>query len=153
MIGRRNRPTSLAFASKTHFLRYAARYVRRPPIAQYRFVRITHRDVRFWSKDKILKGRVNVSWTPEEFVATLAEHVPDRYQHGIRYFGLLAPRSNARTSAAVFALLRQQQRPCPRRLGWAFLLKRDFGKNPTIDQLGQPMRWAGRLKPRIQSAD
>jgi hypothetical protein len=29
-----------AFASKEHFLRYAGRYVRRPPIAQYRFVKI-----------------------------------------------------------------------------------------------------------------
>jgi hypothetical protein len=138
-----------AFASKEHFLRYAGRYVRRPPIAAYRFVKITDREVRFWYKDKILKRRVNISCTPKEFVATLAEHVPDRYQHGIRYFGLLAPRSNARTSAVIFALLRQQKRPCPRRLGWAFLLKRDFGKDPTIDRLGQPMRWAGRLKARL----
>jgi hypothetical protein len=138
-----------AFASKTHFLRYAGRYVRRPPIAQYRFVKITDQEVRFWTKHKVLKRRVNISYTPEEFVATLAEHVPDRYQHGIRHFGLAAPRSNARTSAAVFALLRQQKRPSPRRLGWAFLMKRDFGKDPTIDRLGQPMRWAGRLKPRL----
>ena len=29
------------FASKEHFLRYAGRYVRRPPIAQYRFLQIT----------------------------------------------------------------------------------------------------------------
>ena len=53
----------------------------------------------------------------------------------------------------VFALLRQQKRPCPRRLSWAFLLKRDFGKDPTIDRLGQPMRWTGQLKPRTQGAD
>jgi hypothetical protein len=65
------------FASKKHFLRYAGRYVRRPPIAQYRFVKVTDREVRFWTKDKIQKRRVNISCTPEEFVATLAEHVPD----------------------------------------------------------------------------
>ena len=35
------------FASKEHFLRYAGRYVRRPPIAQYRFVKITDRVVQF----------------------------------------------------------------------------------------------------------
>ena len=52
------------FASKEHFLRYAGRYVRRPPIAQYRFVKITDREVRFWTKDKILKRRVSVSDTP-----------------------------------------------------------------------------------------
>jgi hypothetical protein len=38
------------FASKAHFLRYAGRYVRRPPIAQYRFVKVTDREVRFWTK-------------------------------------------------------------------------------------------------------
>jgi len=137
------------FESKKHFLRYAGRYVRRPPIAQYRFVKITDREVRFWTKDKIRKRRVNISCTPEEFVATLAEHVPDRYQHAIRYFGLLAPGSKARTSAAVFALLGQQKRPRPRRLGWAFLLQRGFGRNPLIDRRGKPMRWVGRLKPRV----
>ncbi len=137
------------FASKEHFLRYAGRYVRRPPITQYRFLKITDREVRFWTKDKIQKRRVNISCTPEEFVPSLAEHVPDRYQHGIRYFGLLAPRSKARTSAAVFALLGQQRRSRPRRLSWAFSRRRDFGVDPLIDRRGQPMRWVGRLKPRV----
>ena len=57
------------FTSKEHFLRYAGRYVRRPPIAQYRFTKITGREVQFWAKDKIQKRRVNISCTPEEFVA------------------------------------------------------------------------------------
>jgi putative transposase len=137
------------FESKKHFLRYAGRYVRRPPIAQYRFINITDREVRFWTKDKIQKRRVSISYTPEEFVATLAEHVPDPYQHGIRYFGLLAPRSKAQTSAAVFALLEQRKRSRPLRLGWAFSLRREFGKDPLIDRRGQAMRWVGRLKPRV----
>jgi hypothetical protein len=92
---------------------------------------------------------VYISCTPEGFVATLAEHVPDRYRHAIRYFGLLAPGSKARTSAAVFALLGQQKQLRPRRLGWAFLLRRDFGRDPLIDRRSQPMRWVGRLKPRV----
>lgn len=137
------------FVSKEHFLRYAGRYARRPPIAQYRFTKITDREIRFWIKDKIQKRRVNISCTPEEFVATLADHVPDRYRHAIRYFGLLAPRSKARTSAALFLLLGQQKRPRPRPLGWAFVLQRDFGRNPLIDRRDQPMRWVGRVKPRV----
>ena len=120
------------FESKKHFLLYAGRYVRRPPIAQYRFTKVTDREVRFWTKDKILKRRVNVSYTPQEFVATLAEQVPNRYQHAIRYFGLLAPGSKARTSAALFLLLGQEKRPRPRRLSWAFSLRRDFGVDPLI---------------------
>ena len=82
-------------------------------------------------------------------MAILGEQVPDRYRHAVRHFGLLAPRSKARTSAAVFALLGQQKQPRPRRLGWAFLLRRDFGRDPLIDRRGQPMRWVGRLKPRV----
>ncbi len=70
-------------------------------------------------------------------------------KHGIRYFGLLAPPLKRADIGSRICALRQQKRPCPRRLGWAFLLKRDFGKDPTIDRLGQPMRWAGRLKPRL----
>jgi hypothetical protein len=111
--------------------------------------KITDREIQFWTKDKILKRRKNISCTPEEFVATLAEHVPDRYRHAIRYFGLLAPRSKAWASVAVFALLGQQKKPSPRRLSWAFSLRRDFGVDPLIDRRGQPMRWVGRLKPRV----
>jgi len=51
------------FASRQHFLRYAARYVRRPPIAQYRFTKITDREIRFWIKDKIQKRRVWLAYT------------------------------------------------------------------------------------------
>src|SRR3984893_5315079 len=131
------------FASKEHFLRYAGRYVRRPPIAQYRFVKITDREVRFWTKDKIQKRRVEISVTPQEFIAMWAEHVPDRYCHAIRYFGLLAPVSRSRISAAVFALLGQQMRSRPQRLSWAFLRRRDFGLDPLIDRRGQAMRWVG----------
>ena len=138
------------FESKKHFLLYAGRYVRRPPIAHYRFTKVTDREVRLWTKDKILKRRVDVSYTPQEFVATLAEQVPNRYQHAIRYFGLLAPGSKARTSAALFLLLGQQKRSRPRRLSWAFSLRRDFGVDPLIDHRGQAMRWIGRLGPRAK---
>jgi hypothetical protein len=41
--------------------------------------KITDREVQFWAKDKIRKRRVNVSCTPEEFVAAVAEDVPDRH--------------------------------------------------------------------------
>ena len=136
------------FESKKHFLRYAGRYVRRPPIAHYRFEKITDREVQFWTKDKIRKRRVKIRYSLDEFVATLAQHVPDRYRHAIRHFGLLAPGSKARTSAALFALLGQQRRPRPRRLSWAYSLRRDFGVDPLIDRGGQPMHWVGRLSPR-----
>ena len=90
--------------SKSQFLRYAGRYVRRPPIAQHRFVEITDGTVRFWTKDLKLKRRVITEYSLEEFVAALAEHVPDRYRHAIRYFGLLAPRSKTDVCGGAFPL-------------------------------------------------
>lgn len=135
------------FKSKWQFLRYAGRYIRRPPIAQHRFVEITDRDVRFWRKDLKQKRRVLTAYSIEEFVTILAEHVPDHYQHAIRYFGLLAPRAKGRTSAALFALLGQEKRRPPQRWSWANSLRKHFGVDPLVDSSGQSMHWVGRLNP------
>jgi hypothetical protein len=134
--------------TKEHFLGYACRYMRHPPIAQRRITRVTNREVEFWKKDLKLKRRVNLLYSIEDFVAVLADHVPDHYRHAIRYFGLWAPGSRAKTSAAVFVLLRQYRRSRPRRLSWRQSLLKYFGRDPLIDTHGQYMRWARRLKPR-----
>jgi hypothetical protein len=138
------------FKSKRQFLRYAGRYVRRPPIAQHRFLRITDSEVVFWTNDLREKRRVETRYSLQGFIATLTHHVPDRYRHAMRYFGLLAPRSKGRTSAAMFVLLGQRKPPRPRRLGWVSLLRKHFGVDPLIDGAGQRMHWVGRLKPAIR---
>jgi len=135
------------FKSKWQFLRYAGRYIRRPPIAQHRFEEITDREVQFWRKDLKQKRRVLTRYSIEEFVATLAEHVPDHYRHAIRYFGLLAPGSKRQTSAALFALLGQEKRPRPSRLSWANSLRKHFGVDPLVDSGGRSMHWIGRTDP------
>jgi hypothetical protein len=135
------------FKSKDHFLRYAGRYVRRPPIARRRFLKITDEEVLFWTKDLKEKKIVETRYTIAEFVTMLAEHVPERYQHAMRYFGLLAPRAKGRTSAAIFLLLGQKKRPRPRRWSWAFSLRMHFGVDPLRDSSGLPMLWIGRLGP------
>ena len=140
------------FKSKWQFLRYAGRYIRRPPIAQHRFVKITDREVQFWTKDLKEKRRVRTWYSIEEFVAALAEHVLDRYRHAIRYFGLLAPGSKGRTSAALFALLGQEKRRRPQRLSWANSLRKHFGVDPRVDSSGQPMHWVRRLSPVVREA-
>ncbi len=135
------------FMSKAKFLRYAGRYIRRPPIPLNHIVKITDREVRFLAKDTRGKRKVELLWPKEMFVDALGEHVPDRYRHAMRYFGLLAPRSKRRTSTALFAALKQKKRPRPTRLGWADSLTRDFGVNPLVDSRGQPMLWVGRRRP------
>ena len=133
--------------SKRHFLGYAGRYIRHPPVAQHRFVKVTDREVQFLRKDLKLKRQMLNRYSIEEFVAILAEHVPDRYRHGMHYFGLLAPRRKGQTSAALFALLGQERRPRPSRLSWANSLRKHFGVDPLIDSGGRSMHWIGRLSP------
>jgi hypothetical protein len=80
-----------SFEDRTHFLQYAGRYVRRPPIAQQRIIRIEKRDVVFWFKDKRLHRRVEMRCSLEEFVERLSQHVPEYYQHAVREFRTVGP--------------------------------------------------------------
>lgn len=77
--------------SKSHFLRYAARYIRRPPIASWRLLEVTDSEVVFVAKDTKAGQLVTTRCLLSEFVRLLAAHVPELYRHSIRYFGLLAP--------------------------------------------------------------
>jgi hypothetical protein len=95
-----------SFKSREHFLRYAGRYVRRPPIAQYRIAYLDAQTVTFWYKDKKLRRRVHVQCSLKQFVERWAQHVPDRYRHAVRSFGLFGPRAVGEISAAVFAVLK-----------------------------------------------
>lgn len=88
-----------SFEDKWHFLQYAGRYVRRPPIAQRRITWIGERTVRFWFKDKKLRRRVEVQCSLEEFIDRWSQHIPEGYQHAVRSFGLFAPRALGQTSA------------------------------------------------------
>jgi len=101
----------------------------------------------YLAKDARQKAYVKVHSTPSEFVAILSQHILDRYKHSMRYFGHLAPRTKKITSAGVFALLGQLQRPKPRRPRWAEERKKRFGVDPLMDESGNPMRWVGRVQP------
>ena len=138
-----------SFKSKEHFLRYAGRYVRRPPIAQRRITYIGERTVTFWFNDKRLRSKIYVQCSLEEFVDRWAQHIPERYQHAFRTFGLFAPRTLSQTSAGVFAILGRERRPRPKARCWADSLKRDFGHDPLLDPTGKRMKWVRRLAPKV----
>lgn len=131
--------------SKMQFLEYAGRYIRRPPIAQRRILRVTREEVAYESYDKVSRRIVETRCTPKEFVARLALHVLDHYKHSMRYFGLLAPRSKRLTSSVVWAALGQQALPKPPHESWNVSLLRHFGVDPLIDALGNQMRWVGHI--------
>jgi hypothetical protein len=136
------------FENKWHFLQYAGRYLRRPPIAQRRITCIAERSVTFWAKDKKLRRHVEVQCSLEEFIDLWAQHIPERYQHAVRSFGLFAPRALRQNSAAIFAILRQERRPRPKPRPWADSIKRDFGHVPLLDHTGKRMKWVRRLAPK-----
>ncbi len=138
------------FKSKKQFLGYAGRYARRPPIAQHRFRTISRQEIRFVTKDTRSKRTVETTYTPAEFLSTLAHHVPDRYRHNVRCFGLLAPRVKCQTHDAVFALLGQERHGKPRRLRWATSMQKCFGVDPLVDRDGRRMRWTRRVSPANQ---
>jgi hypothetical protein len=133
--------------SKKHFLGYAGRYIRRLPISQKRILKVTEEEVVYQSKDTRTKTLLETSCAPAEFVAMLSQHVLDRYRHSMRYFGLLAPRTKRQTSAAIFSLLGQRQRPKPHRERWSDSLKKHFGVDPLIDKFGNRMRWVAHRQP------
>lgn len=138
-----------SFEDKRHFLQYAGRYVRRPPIAQRRITWIGERTVKFWYKDKKLRRRVEVQCSLEEFIDRWAQHILERYQHAVRSFGLFAPRALRQTSALIFAILGQQRKPRPKPRCWADSIERDFGRNPLLDHKGEKMNWVRRLPPTV----
>jgi Putative transposase/Transposase zinc-binding domain len=135
-----------SFEDKWHFLQYAGRYVRRPPIAQRRITWIGEQTVRFWFKDKKLRRKVELQCSLEEFVNRWAQHIPERYQHAVRSFGLFAPRTLGQTAAAIFAIVRQERKARPKPRRWADSVKRDFGHDPLLDHTGKRMKWVRRIR-------
>jgi hypothetical protein len=137
-----------SFRSKAHFLGYAGRYVRRPPIAQKRITYVDKRTVRFWYTDKKLRRRIEVEVTPEEFIDRWGQHIPERYRHAVRSFGLFAPRAMQGTFDAVFVTLGQERRPRPKPRPWAESIRRDFERDPLLDSKGKRIIWVRRVAPK-----
>jgi Putative transposase len=135
------------FSSKWHFLRYAARYLRRPPIAEHRIIEITDEHVEYWANDLKLKAWVRIKISVEEYLELLIQHVPDQYAHAVRYFGLASPAGKHLFSSAIFALLREEQKPRPKRLSFEAMSVKYFDFNPLLDSHGQRMRRVGRQAP------
>ena len=102
-----------SFEDKWHFLQYAGRYIRRPPIAQRRITWIGQRTVKFWYKDKKLCRRVEVHCSIKEFVDRWTQHIPERYQHAVRSFGLFSPRAVGQNSAVIFSSSRAEPKATP----------------------------------------
>jgi hypothetical protein len=132
--------------SKQRVIDHIGRYIRKPPIAQYRLTQPSAEEVQYVVKDTRNKCLRTMRYTNQEFLALLIPHVADRYCNSMRYFGLLAPRSR-NLLPVVFDLLQQKMSPKPARLGYALDQLRSFGTNPLIGRDGSFLDWVGRLEP------
>jgi hypothetical protein len=132
--------------SKRSVIDHIGRYIRKPPIAQYRLTRIDDSHVQYRVKDTKNRCLTPVIYSNEEFVRLLVPHVNDRYCNSMRYFGLLAPRSKMLLTQ-VFSALKQQQRPRPVRPSYAESIYKTFGHNPLIGLDGQPLHRVGYINP------
>ena len=92
-------------------------------------------DPGFWLSYRWTKTLLESSCAAAEFVALLSQHVPDRYQQSMRYFGLMAPLT---------------KRPQPRRLSWRSSLLRDFHADPLRDSHGQTMTLVRCLRRAVR---
>jgi hypothetical protein len=113
----------------------------RSPIAKWRLLKVTDREVEFVAKDTKAKLLVPMRCRLSEFLRLLVPHVPDVYRHAIRYFGLLAPRAKGRAYAGLFMVLGQTRRPRPQRLSWRSSLLKYCGRDPLVDSHGHAMGW------------
>jgi len=104
-------------------------------------------EVVYQVKDTRAKAMCETRSTPAEFMTLIAEHVPDRYRHSMRYFGLLSPQAKSENSEAVFQSLGQRKRARPQRISWRNSLIRNFQTDPLRDTTGESMQWVRRLKP------
>jgi len=131
-----------------HFFEYGGHYARRPVIAQRRITYIDERTVRFWAVDKISRKVVHIRCSLEEFIDRWAQHVLQRYQHAVQYFGLFAPRAVSQMFDKIFAAVGHRRRPLPVPPRWAQSRKQLSGQDPLLDRTGQQMNWARRLAPQ-----
>jgi hypothetical protein len=94
-----------------------------------------------------LKAWVRIKVSAKEFLELLIQHVPNRYAHSIRYFGLTSPAGKSLFASALFVLLKDEQKPRPKRLSFEAMSVKYFGTNPILDSHGQRMRRIGRQAP------
>jgi hypothetical protein len=101
------------------------------------------------AKDKRSRKIVHICCSLKRFIDLWAQHIPKRYRHAVRYFGLFAPRAINQMLDRIFETIGAtcQPRPAPPR--WAESLRQMTGRDPLLDSMGQQMRWARRLKPHL----
>jgi len=129
-------------------LEYVSRYILRPPLPEYKIVEYQDGKVTFRIKNTKLKCFMDETKSTEDFIAILTRHAPVRYRHGIRYFGLLVPRSIVGCFAVFCKLIRYRRPARIRPFGWARSIWRAYRRDPLASRTGgQRLYWWRHLPP------
>lgn len=120
-----------AKATKNHKknVKYLARYIKRPPLAQSRLEHYDGNRVIFNYLDHKAKTHRRFDCEAEEFITRLTQHIPEKGFRLIRYYGFLANRVRGNLLPKVYNLLGQPEKNA-QPLRWPQLLKASFGKDP-----------------------
>jgi predicted RNA-binding Zn-ribbon protein involved in translation (DUF1610 family) len=153
------------FGGPRKVLAYLARYTHRVAISNHRLLRLEGEQVVFTWRDRAQGDRQRtMRLHAHEFLRRFLLHVlPDRFVR-IRAYGLLANRDRQekldRCREALGAVPAQETPPAPEDVGWAELLARLTGADPTrCPECGKALLLAvgeipatGRAPPRPRSA-
>lgn len=126
---------------------YMSRYLRRPPIARSRLLSYDGKTVAFRYKDTKSGQTLVERCSADDFIRRLADQVPDRYRHGVHFFGLLASRCKGREYEVFRILLGLKRRTRPRRTPWRKLIWSTFRRDPLLASNGEVMQKIGWLAP------
>jgi len=113
-------------------LKYLARYLKRPPIAEAKLRHYDGNTVRFAYLDHATKTYRQFKCSAEDFIARFIQHIPDIHFRLIRYYGFLANCVRAKLLPLVDQFTQQdntQETPTP---SWSSLLLTHFKLHPLI---------------------
>ncbi len=109
-------------------LRKLIGYVTRPVVSESR-LKYDGSKVTLLLKRPYSDGTRSISYTPEQFIKSLASIVPPMWENQVRYWGVFAP--NHRLRKFIVEKNAQSPSPCFYRRRWAEVLKATFGVDRT----------------------
>lgn len=121
----------LAKPKPTHYhtVKYLSAYIKRAPVSQSRLKHYNGHEVIFSYKDHNDGRRKLLRLESEEFVRRFLNHIPEKHERLINYYGFLANRVRGKWLPIVHELLGQQMRKV-RKIRYAQMLKKSFGIDP-----------------------
>ncbi len=112
-------------------VRYVGRYTQRLPIAETNLIRYTTDTITYIYKDHRDNQAVEVTDPIELFIKKLIQHIPQRYSHNIRHYGLMASRSQQKYLPILKKIKKRIMR-WVEKLPWRKRQKKYTGSDPMI---------------------